>query len=72
MNHVEATHSTEVRFYMHVTSLCLCVRVYLVVTGTVILSICNWGHFVTGGKLFWGAFCIRGIFLGGASVLGGF
>ena len=38
--------------------LCLCVRMYVMAAGIDTPTICNRGKFVTGGKVFWGAFCI--------------
>ena len=43
--------------------LCLRVRAYVVATGTDTLSIRNRGKFVTGGKMFWLAYCIGGHFV---------
>ena len=40
-------------------------RVYMMAAGTDTPSICNRRHFVTGAKVFWGAFCI-GAFCSGS------
>ena len=67
----------ELGFIRLVTSLLsLCVRVYVVTTGTDTPSFCNSGLFATGGKLFWrafvsGAFCFGGFFSQVAFWLGG-
>ena len=58
----EASVNTGVRFYMHFC-VCACVR------GG---HQHRHNHFVTGGKLFQGAFCIVDILFRGAFVLAGF
>ena len=63
----------ELEFLCLVTSLLyLCVRLYMVSIDSDTPSICIRGQFVTGGKILWGAFCMRDILFLGIFILVGF